>query len=680
MGRIFFSKKITQIPYLDMFFSNNKAETNCVVGWGHKETSEKARDYARKNDLPYVALEDGFLRSLDLGCRGVPPLSLVLDHTGIYYDASAPSDLENLLEQGGWETAEMLERARKLIQDIVRLNLSKYNQAPEAEQGILGKADPNRPRILLVDQTFGDASVKLGMASETDFQKMKKEALRLFPNGRFFIKTHPDVIAGKKQGYLYKQPGETFSFISQDAAPLSLLRQADAVFCVTSQLGFEALMLGLPVYCFGMPFYAGWGLTKDFQKCSRRTRKRTLEEVVAASLIMYARYVDPVRGQKCEAEETVLRLALQRQYNEQNRGFHACVGYSHWKHTHAKSFLQSTGASFRFYSLSKAARAIADAAAKGGDVVAWSSKCTDGKLEQQCSDAGVPLLRMEDGFIRSIGLGSDFYYPYSLVVDQSGIYYDPSQPSDLEKLLNSLPDHPDHDALCRRAAAIRHLIVEKGLTKYNVGSSQPPNLSFLQSEERILLVPGQVEDDASVKRGGGRVQSNLDLLRAVRRDNPDACILYKPHPDVESGNRRGTVSDEEILNVANHIIRDVRMDRLLSIADEIHTLTSLTGFEALLRNIPVTTYGGPFYAGWGLTHDKADNMSCFARRTARLTLDELAAGVLLLYPRYYDWPTQSFVSAEDVCYRLSSPNREKNSQRGLHLFALLRQYFRRRNK
>ena len=43
------------------------------------------------------------------------------------------------------------------------------------------------------------------------------------------------------------------------------------------------------------------------------------------------------------------------------------------------------------------------------------------------------------------------------------------------------------------------------------------------------------------------------------------------------------------------------MDVLLGIVDEVHTLTSLTGFEALLRGIEVHAYGGPFYAGWGLT-------------------------------------------------------------------------------
>lgn len=60
-----------------------------------------------------------------------------------------------------------------------------------------------------------------------------------------------------------------------------------------------------------------------------------------------------------------------------------------------------------------------------------------------------------------------------------------------------------------------------------------------------------------------------------------------------------------------------------------------------MRGVKVCTYGGPFYAGWGLTEDKQS----FPRRKARLNLDELVAGALLLYPSYYDWQTENFCRA-----------------------------------
>lgn len=171
-----------------------------VAGWGHKPTADKARDYAAKHNLPYIALEDGFLRSLDLGCKGAQPLSLVVDHTGIYYDATEPSDLENLLNGSGWDLEGQLQSAQHAIEAIKRHDLSKYNHAPRAAERLLG--DASCPRVLILDQTKGDTSVTLGRADAESFKAMLDDAQMRFPNARLFVKTHPDVLAGKKQGYL----------------------------------------------------------------------------------------------------------------------------------------------------------------------------------------------------------------------------------------------------------------------------------------------------------------------------------------------------------------------------------------------------------------------------------------------------------------------------------------------
>lgn len=680
-----FSRRFSRIPHLSSFLEGeirlagkDSTESVCAVaGWGHKPTAAKARRYAEEHHLPYVAVEDGFLRSLRLGCEGADPLSLVVDQSGIYYDATGPSDLEHILNSEGWETPELMESARRALSSIVRCGLSKYNHAPEADPEILGKSGTGAERVLLIDQTVGDASVSLGLADASSFSAMLEDAKSRFPQARLFVKTHPDVLAGKKKGYLTEAAaccGATV--IARDVSPLSLLSLVDVVYCVTSQMGFEALMLGKQVYCFGMPFYAGWGLTHDAVSCPRRARQRTLLEVFAAAYLLYARYVDPITAERCDIHDTITRLVVQREKNELNRGFHACFGYSLWKHPHARAFLQSTGASFRFFKYFHGEqRAVACAARHGGDVVAWSSKCTDGRLEALCRSAGVPLIRMEDGFIRSVGLGSEFQWPYSLVLDRRGIYYDPSCPSDLEVILQGLPEHDRHDELCRRAHALRDFIVEKGLTKYNVGGKSLSRERW-PLDRRVLLVPGQVEDDASVRRGGCGIAGNLALLKEVRRRHPEAFILYKPHPDVEVRNRKGRIDDGEALQFADEVVRDVRMDALLAVVDEVHTLTSLTGFEALLRGVKVCAYGVPFYAGWGLTEDYAVNREFLARRTARLTLDELTAGVLLLYPSYYDWQTAGFCTAEDVCHRLLQPGGQMHGKYLVRIFAALRSLMR----
>jgi capsular polysaccharide export protein len=144
------------------------------------------------------------------------------------------------------------------------------------------------------------------------------------------------------------------------------------------------------------------------------------------------------------------------------------------------------------------------------------------------------------------------------------------------------------------------------------------------------------------------------LLSAVRHENPDAFIIYKPHPDVLSGNRKGALHG--VLEPPwDLLIGQVPVAACLEVAHEVHTMTSLVGFEALLRGLPVVTYGQPFYAGWGLTRD----MAPLARRTRRRSIDELVACALLRYPRYVDWSARCFVSAEDKVNELERASRQR---------------------
>lgn len=660
------SHKMSRIPHLRAFLGDETAfwpgllrrtlasPVTAVAGWGRRKTSARARAQAARSGLPFLAVEDGFLRSLDLGVRGARPLSLVVDKSGIYYDANRPSDLENLLNSTGWERPELLAEAREAMDAIRQHGLSKYNHAPDLALGFLdGLCGPREAvrRILVLDQTRGDLSIGLGLADEKTFAAMLDAAIAEHPGAAILIKTHPDVLAGRKKGYLAqdaRRPGVTL--LAQDVSPLSLLAQVDEVYTVSSQMGFEALMLGLPVHCFGVPFYAGWGLTRDRQACPRRARARSLEEVFAAAYMLYARYVNPVTGERCGIMETIRLLAGQRRQNEANRGFSACAGFSKWKQPHARAFLKSTQGQVRFFDSQE--QAMEAARARQGRVVVWSSKEAAG-LGQACAHAGVELVRIEDGFLRSVGLGSDFTWPLSLVLDRRGIYYAPDAPSDLEALL----EQGAFDArVLGRARDLRHLLVNQGITKYNVpGQIEILNtlrVALAQAAGRaVVLVPGQVEDDASVVRGGGGIHGNLELLRAVRQARPEAFIVYKPHPDVLRGNRLGQVPEVEALRFADFVASGLGIGALYPLVREVHTLTSLSGFEALLRGLAVYTYGGPFYAGWGLTEDRLS----FARRTRRLTLDQLVAGTLIAYPAYFDWRTGMFCGPEEACARLREP-------------------------
>ena len=261
----------------------------------------------------------------------------------------------------------------------------------------------------------------------------------------------------------------------------------------------------------------------------------------------------------------------------------------------------------------------ASAVPAGATLAVWGRKPIPGTLA-----AGVELIRLEDGFLRSVGLGADLIRPLSWVGDRLGIYYDATGPSDLEHLLQTT----DFDAaLLRRAKALRERVVACGLSKYNVGATPWRRPA---AAGRVVLVPGQVESDASLRYGAPGLRGNLDLLRAARAADPHAYLVYKPHPDVQAGLRAPGAGEGAALAFCDELVGDVDMGGLLAEVDEVQVLTSLAGFEALLRGKPVVCHGQPFYAGWGLTRDSHP----LPRRRRRLSLDELTAGALILYPRY----------------------------------------------
>ncbi len=616
-----------------------------VIGWGHKPTAERARDYAREHGVPYLALEDGFLRSVGLGKQ--PPLSLVVDDEGIYYDARTPSRLERLLSEP-IEEVELLARARRCRERIVESGLSKYNHAPDHLPPELERGEPY---VVVADQTYGDASIELGLADASTFEAMLESALSEHPDARIVAKVHPDTISGKKRGHLAQLAARArVTLLASDVSPGALLRRARQVYVCTSQLGFEALLYGVKVSCFGLPFYAGWGLTDDRLACERRGKQRTLDELVAAALLLYPRYVDPLTGKRCQAEDTIEHLALQRRLLAENRRHFVCFGFSYWKRPFVRRYLEAPGHAVTFLRSPERAASRLPADATG---VVWASRSTPA-LRDWARERNLPLWNMEDGFLRSVGLGSDLTAPGSLVLDREGIYYDPRTPSELEMLLQAGAFTPRE---LERAAHLRQRIIESGVSKYNAVSGR--RWRPLAAEgRRVVLVPGQVEDDASVRYGGsGSIRDNKSLLRAVRAACPGAYLVYKPHPDVLSGNRSGAITQDGE-KLWDELLERASIADCLAVVHEVHTITSLVGFEALLRGLPVTTYGQPFYAGWGLTSDRNPP----SRRTRRLTLDELVAGALLRYPRYFSFTSRAFCTAEEKVWELEQRAKQRRSR------------------
>ncbi|EJQ9459442.1 capsular polysaccharide biosynthesis protein [Campylobacter jejuni] len=625
-------KKNLKIKKDDLFF-----------GWGRKKSGLKAMNLAKKHKAKFILLEDGFIRSLNLGVENSPSFSMVKDDIGIYYDATMPSKLENLLNTCEFKDEE-IKQTKKAIELIKKYKISKYNNNLDIPDNYFQK---DEKRVLIITQTANDASLEFGLAKDFKTLDMIKDAIKENPKSKIYIKIHPDVLSGKKQSDLdlNSLPKECI-LITENFNPIALLEFFDKVYTKTSGMGFEALMQECECICYGMPFYAGWGLTKDKLECKRRMQKRSLEEVFYAAYILYSEYFNPYLNQKSNIFDTIQTLAKYKDIEKVNSNKLFMLGFTLWKRHFIKPFFNAKDNEIIFLNSIKSL--VRYKLKEDDKFFIWGKKYDENTLknlllvkakEQNLTNFTPKVSLVEDGFIRSISLGSDLTRPFSLIVDDKGLYIDPNKPSKLEELLqNEIFD----ENMLNRAKNIIKILLENRFSKYN--GLKHENLKInAKTGQKIILIPAQVEDDASMILGGFGL-STLDLLKEVRSKNQDAYIIFKPHPDVLSGNRVGLKDETLILEFCDEIVKDCSIDSAIKIADEIHTITSTSGFDALLRAKKVFTYGMPFYAGWGLTKDK---YRC-ERRTRKLSLEELVAGALIAYPRYINPKTKTLCEIE-VC-------------------------------
>lgn len=577
------------------------ASADDLIGiWGAAGTAWRGRAVAARRGAGLVHIEDAFLRSILPGRARGPlarrgPIGLMVDPLGLHFDPSQPSLIEALI--AGGTTAPLYAQARAGIDRLIAADLSKYNahlpDLPPPEPGY----------VLVIDQTRGDAAL-MG-ADRARFLQMLAAARAEHPGQQVLIRSHPETAQGLRPGHFTAAdllPGE--AICDSPVSPWALLHGARAVYAVSSQLGYEAMLAGHRPRLFGQPFYAGWDLSEDEMPTPRR-HPAPVEALFAASHLIAPLWYDPCRDRLTDFDGALDQMEAEARAFRQDHAGHLAYGMRLWKRPHiARAFGSAHPVRFTRTPAPKV-------------TLVWANRA---------DQVGPEALRVEDGFLRSRGLGAALIPPVSLVADPHGIYYDPTQPSQLEALI-AAPLPPGGAA---RAARLRAALIAAGLTKYNLGGGTdlPPRDGRLR-----ILVPGQVEDDASIRLGAGSERSNLALLERVRAENPDAVLIYKPHPDVEAGLRPGVIADQDLVRLADHTARAADPVALLGQVDVVWTITSTLGFEALLRGVPVTTLGAPFYAGWGLTRDLGPVP---ARRRARPDLDALTHAVLIGYPRYVD--------------------------------------------
>ncbi|MCA2009917.1 capsular polysaccharide biosynthesis protein [Cereibacter sphaeroides] len=602
---------------------------DAVVAWGHSPRAWRAEWLAARSGAPLWRIEDAWIRSFYPGRQGnEPPMGLLVDALGLHYDPAQPSELELLLQTHPLDDGSLIARARSTLERMRALGLSKYN----AHDPTLPPPEPGY--VLVVDQVRGDASLTHGgigdeAAINRRFRDMLNAALDENPGARVLIRAHPETTGGQRPGHY--QPEDAIgrvSFVEGAHSSQALLEGAVAVYTVSSQMGFEAILAGHRPRVFGHPFYAGWGLSGDEIPPPRRGRDLTRVQLFALAMLVYPVWYDPLRDRLCLFEEVLDQMEARLKVYRQDHAGHVAAGMRRWKRPHLQAFF-GTHHPVRF--------------SDEGATLAWASRAPE----------GFDGLRVEDGFLRSKGLGAELVPPLSLAVDDLGIYYDPSRESRLERLIAT----PLDAAAEERALWLRATILDSGLSKYNLGGAAgdaKARVAALRGERpgaTVILVPGQVEDDASIRLGAGEVRTNRALLEATRAAHPEAILLYKPHPDIEAGLRPGALG--EAAELADLVLDRVDAADALAMADAVWTMTSGLGFEALMRGLPVTTLGAPFYAGWGLTEDRGPVPERRLAVQPRPTLDQLVHATLIAYPRYLDPVTRQPCPPELAVERLA---------------------------
>ncbi|MCL6705552.1 hypothetical protein M8R20_00925 [Pseudomonas sp. R2.Fl] len=227
-------------------------------------------------------------------------LGFIFDDMGYYFDARQPSRVEATLNDPSFSLSDA-ERARaaSLISTIEALRITKYNKYVPLEAP---RSDLGQGYIVVIDQKRGDASIEFAKADDTSFDRMLLAAIEENPGKQVYLKIHPDNL---HRGFASEQvmKHERLRILTDEISAPDLLDAADKVYVVSSQVGFEALLRGKPVVTFGIPFYAGWGLTDDRCPIARRTARRSIEDIFHVICLRQSLYINPKTGELVQMEE-----------------------------------------------------------------------------------------------------------------------------------------------------------------------------------------------------------------------------------------------------------------------------------------------------------------------------------------------------------------------------------------
>lgn len=211
-----------------------------------------------------------------------------------------------------------------------------------------------------------------------------------------------------------------------------------------------------------------------------------------------------------------------------------------------------------------------------------------------------PLFILEAGFISSVRTLQEYESPISYHVDyNNNIYLFGSENNTITNLLNS-----DFSLSKKQKEDIQKLIelvISEDISKYN-NFTATPNTKI---EKNSILVIDQTLNDYSIYAANANKSTFDYMVKTAIYENPNSTIYIKIHPEVLIGKRKGNINIQEYNGRKNVKIltENLSPNYLFKDMSKVYTVSSTLGFEALLRNKEVHTFGQNFYSGWGCTID-----------------------------------------------------------------------------
>jgi capsular polysaccharide export protein len=611
-----------------LFGFNRAHHCDEFVGWGYGVYAKKALQMATHYNKPFSFLEDGFLRSPFVSSISKAPYGLVKDSKAAYYDYSVVTDLETLICTTALSGAQK-DKAELAINFFVTHKLGKFAITNDKQNTALPK-DFGQNSLLLIDQVAGDLSLHYGGVTSKTAQQAYEHIKENYPDQKIYLKLHPEVLAGKKQGCFDFCHTDPDIICVTDCDLPTLLSQGPQVFVLTSLAGFEGLLHQCNVTTFGLPWYCGYGLTHDYHpdiKPLRDRRKTTdIYSLFHAAYIDYTHYIDPMTQQRLDIFTIMHFFARIKRHVNMMQGHILAIGIRPWK---KKDFYPWVKTPYNQVSFCGSYADIKQQIEKNPQtdfkLIVWGYYKPEIIKQVKCTYPKLEIMRIEDGFLRSYGLGSDFFAPLSLCIDSGDLHFH-AQNRENSDFHTAIRQSSCHDMALKRVQDFVKIMHDNRISKYNV---EPKININVPKNKHIIFVSGQVSGDASLNYGGleAHLKDDFGLLSQVRKDYPASYILYKPHPDVTQGNRKKSKNDIYCEAIYDQKIIKISIIDCIQVSDMTATLTSQTGFDALIRGKKVHCYGNAFYKNYGLCANDTP-------QSQAISLDNFIHAALIDYPIY----------------------------------------------